>query len=49
MAKLLGQLSGTAWAGLTGKHKLEHRGFQSLLQLLQAVTGSLEENMLPLV
>ena len=46
-AKLLGQCSGTAWAGLTGEHK--HRGFPSLLQSLRASTGSLEENMLPIL
>ena len=47
MAKLLGQLSCFACASQTGKHK--HRVFQSLLQLLLAATGLLEENMLPLL
>ena len=47
MAKLLGPLSGVAWAGLTGKHK--HRAFPSLQQLLLASTGTLEESMLPLL
>ena len=50
MAKLLGQRSGTAWAGRTGEHK--HRVFPSLLQLLLATTCSLEEkleNVLPLL
>ena len=46
-AKLLGQCSGTAWAGQTGEHK--QRAFPSLLQSLQAATGSLEENMLPIL
>ena len=40
MAKLLGQRSGTAWAGLTGEHK--HRAFQtSRRQSLRAATGLL--------
>ena len=47
MAKLLRPRSGTAWAGLTGEHK--HRAFPILLQSLRAVTGSLVENMLPLL
>ena len=47
MAKLLGQLSCTAWPGRMCKHK--QRVFPSLLQSLRAVTGSLEENMLPLL
>ena len=47
MAKLLGQRSGTAGAGRTGKHK--HRAFPSWRQSLQAATGSLEENVLPLL
>ena len=47
MAKLLGPRSGTAWAGLTGEHK--HWAIQSRLQSLWAATGSLEENMLPLL
>ena len=46
-AKLLGQGSFTAWAGLTGKHK--HRAFPSRLQSLLAATCSLEENMLRLL
>ena len=45
MAKLLGPLSCSACAGLTGEHK--HRVF--LLQSLWAATGSLEVNMLPLL
>ena len=44
MAKLLGQCSSTAWEGWTGEHR--HRVFPSLLQLLLAETGSLEENLL---
>ena len=50
MAELLGQRSGTAcwaWEGQTGEHK--HRVFPSWRQLLLAATGSLEENMLPLL
>ena len=47
MAKLLGPRSGTAWAGRTGEHK--HRAFPSRRQSLRAATGSLEENMLPLL
>ena len=47
-AKLLGPRSGTAWVGLTGEHK--HRVFPSRLEsLLAAATGSLEENVLPLL
>ena len=46
-AKLLGLLSGSACAGQMGEHK--HRVFPSLLQSLWAATGSLEENMLPLL
>ena len=40
MAELLGQHSGTAWAGWTGKHK--HRVYQSSRQLQLAVPCSLE-------
>ena len=47
MAKLLGPRSGTAWAGRTGEHK--HRAFPSRRQSLRAATGSLEENVLPLL
>ena len=49
MAKLLGRRSGTACApaGQKGKHK--HRAFPSRLQLLLAVTGSLEESVLQLL
>ena len=47
MAKLLGQHSSTAWAGLTGKHK--HRLFQSLWLSLLATSGLLEENVLSLL
>ena len=47
MAKLLGQLSSSACAVQTGEHN--HRAFPSLLQSLWAATGSLEENMLPLL
>ena len=47
MAKLLGPRSGTAGAGRTGEHK--HRAFPSRQQSLRAATGSLEENMLPLL
>ena len=43
----LRQHASTAWAVWMGKHK--HRVFASLLQLLQAATGLLEENMLPLL
>ena len=43
MAKRLGQ----SCAGLTSKHR--HRAFLSQMQLLLAPTGSLEENMLPLL
>ena len=46
MDNLLGQRFSTAWAGWTGKQK--HMVFPSLMQLLQAVIGSLEENVLPL-
>ena len=46
-AKLLGPLSCSAWAGRTGEHK--HRTFPSWRQSLMAATGSLEENMLPLL
>ena len=47
MAKLLGQCSCTAFAGLWGKHK--HMVFQSRLQSLLIAIGSLEENMIPLL
>ena len=47
MAKLLGPRSGIAWAGWTGEHK--HRVFPSRQQSLLAATGSLEENVLPLL
>ena len=47
MAKLFGPLSGSACAGQT--NELKHRAVPSLLQWLQAATGSLEENMLPLL
>ena len=47
MAKLLGPRSGTAGAGRTGEHK--HRAFPSRRQSLRAATGSLEENVLPLL
>ena len=47
MAKLLRPRSGTAWAGRTGQRK--HRAFPSRRQSLRAATGSLEENMLPLL
>ena len=48
-AELLGQRSGTASAraGRTGEHK--HRAFPSLWQSLWAVTGSLDEKVLPLL
>ena len=46
MAKLLGQLSSSACAGRTGEHK--RRAFPRQ-QSLRAATGSLEENMLPLL
>ena len=46
-AKLLGQPSGSACQGRTGEHK--HRAFPSQWQSLLAATGSLEENMLPLL
>ena len=36
---------GCSWEGQMGKHK--HRAFPCQLQLLLAVTGLLEENMLP--
>ena len=45
--ELLRQRASTAWAVWMGKHK--HRVFPSLLQSLQAATGSLEENVLPLL
>ena len=47
MARLLGPRSSTTRAGRMGKHK--HRFFLSLQQSLLATTGSLEENMLPLL
>ena len=47
MAKLFGQLCGTAWADRTGQHK--YQVFPSLGQSLLASTGLLEENMLPLL
>ena len=47
MAKLLGQRSGTAWAGRTGE--IKHRAFPSQRQSLRAATCSLEENLLPLL
>ena len=47
MAGLLGPRSGTPWGGRTGKHK--HKAFLSPLQLLQAATCLLDENMLPLL
>ena len=47
MAKLLGPRSGSACAGRTGEHK--HRAFPSRRQSLRAATGSLEENVLPLL
>ena len=47
MAKLLGLRSCTACAGQMGKHK--HRVFPSLQQSLLVATGSLEENVLPLL
>ena len=47
MAERCGQRSCNAWACLTGKHK--HRAFPSWWQSLLASTGSLEENMLPLL
>ena len=43
----MGPLSDSACAGRTGEHK--HRAFPSLGQSLRAATGSLEENMLPLL
>ena len=43
----LGALSGSACEGRTGEHK--HRAFPSRRQLLRAATGSLEENVLPLL
>ena len=46
MAKLLGPLSGTGWAGWTGEHK--HRAFPRPLQSMLAATGLLDEKMLPL-
>ena len=42
LSGLLGQLSGSACAGLTGEHK--HREFLSQLQSLRVVTCSLEKN-----
>ena len=47
MAKLFGPLSCSAYAGWKGEHK--HRAFPSRQQSLLAATGSLEENMLPLL
>ena len=47
MAKLLGQLSCKAWVGQMGENKL--RAFPSRRQSLLAATGSLEENVLPLL
>ena len=49
MAKLYWQLACTTWAGQTGHHKLEHRVFSILLQLLLAATGLLEEKVLLLM
>ena len=46
MAKLPGPRSGTAWAGRTGENK--RTAFQSQPALL-AMTGSIEESVLPLV
>ena len=53
-AKLVGPLYGAAWAGRTGEHKHRvclnwTRPAATLLQSLLAATGSLEENMLPLL
>ena len=45
-AKVLGPFSGTAWAGRTSE--IQHR-VPSRRQSLQAATGSLEENTLPLL
>ena len=45
MAELLGQRSGTAWAGRTGE--IKQMAFPSRLQSLLAATGSVEENVLP--
>ena len=46
MAKLLGSLSDCACDGWTGE--IKHRAFPTRQQQL-AATGSLEENMLPLL
>ena len=43
----LWQRSGTSWSDWTCKH--EHRAFSSQRQSLLAATGSLEENVLPLL
>ena len=43
----MGPLSGSACAGRMGEHK--HRAFPSRRQSLRAATGSLEENVLPLL
>ena len=47
MVELLGPRFGTDWTGRTGEHK--YRAFPSWRQSLLAATGSLEENMLPLL
>ena len=47
MVELLGPRSSTAWVGWTGE--IKHRAFPSLLQSLLVVTGSLDENVLPLL
>ena len=47
MAELLGQCSGTAWAGQTGQHK--HRVFPCRKQSLLATICSLWEKVLPLL
>ena len=47
MTQLFGQRSYTVWAGQTEKHK--QKVFPSLLQLLLAATGSLEEKVVPLL
>ena len=49
MAKLFGQRSSTAWAGLTGEHTDKYSAVPSLLQLLLAATSSLQEDVLPLL
>ena len=47
MGELLGPRSSNAWAGRTREHK--HKVFPSWRQSLRAATGSLEQNMLPLL